>query len=367
MEANSSLKLPFYAKAALFLVGLYVFVSILSITQDILLPLIYAAIFAILLSPMVQYLVEHKISRIISVFIVLIIFILALVAPITLLISQADLFSEALPELTDKFQDLVNDAAKWVSSYFNISFKKVNAWINDAKGQFVSSETIGSTLSTVGAVLATVILTPVYIFMLLYYKPHILEFIHKLCGNNNGDDVQIGNILGASKTIIQSYLVGLFAEFSIIAILNTVGLLILGIEYPLLLGIIGALLNVIPYLGGVIAVVLFMSIALVTKPAIYVLYVAMLYSFIQLIDNNYIVPTIVGSKVKLNAFISIVAVIAGAALWGVPGMFLSIPLIAILKVVFDHIGPLKPWGFLLGNIVPTTKLKIRFPKKAINS
>ena len=134
----------------------------------------------------------------------------------------------------------------------------------------------------------------------------------------------------------------------------------------MLLGVIGAFLNIIPYLGGIIGVVLFMAIALLTKSPVYVLYVALLYSVIQLIDNNYIVPKIVGSKVKLNALISIVAVIAGAALWGIPGMFLSIPMLAVIKLILDRIESMKAWGFLLGDTMPPIiKLKPIF-KKSVN-
>ena len=103
-----------------------------------------------------------------------------------------------------------------------------------------------------------------------------------------------------------------------------------------------------------------MIIALSTKAPVYVLYVLSLYVFIQFIDNNYIVPKVVGSKVKLNALISILAVIAGAALWGIPGMFLSIPLMAVIKLIADRIEPLKAWGFLLGDTMPPLiKLKVK--------
>ena len=80
-----------------------------------------------------------------------------------------------------------------------------------------------------------------------------------------------------------------------------------------------------------------------------------LYYIIQLIDNNYIVPKIVASKVKINALVSIIAVLAFGVLWGVPGMFVSIPLTAVAKLVFDRIDPLKPWGFLLGDTMPKNK------------
>ena len=137
------------------------------------------------------------------------------------------------------------------------------------------------------------------------------------------------------------------------AILDTVVLLILGIEYAVVIGILGALLNLIPYIGGLVAVAIPMMIALVTKDSAWsALYVLILYYIVQLIDNNYFVPKIVASKVRINALVSIVAVLAGGALWGVSGMFLSIPLIAIIKVVCDQIEPLKPFSLLLGDTMP---------------
>ena len=121
----------------------------------------------------------------------------------------------------------------------------------------------------------------------------------------------------------------------------------------------GRYLTTIPYIGGLVAVALPMMVAVVTKATPwYALYVMAAYYFIQLLDNNYIVPIIVASKVKINALFSIIVVIAGNALWGIPGMFLSIPLLAIVKLICDHIDPLKPWGFLLGDTMPPL-LKIR--------
>lgn len=139
------------------------------------------------------------------------------------------------------------------------------------------------------------------------------------------------------------------------AVLNCAGLLILGIEYAIILGIMGAFLNLIPYLGGIIAIALPMIIAFITKDSLtYPVLVFCIYMLIQFIDNNVIIPRIVASRVKINALVSVIAVLLGSALWGISGMFLSIPLIAIIKVICDHIEPLKPWGFLLGDHVPTT-------------
>jgi len=356
---NTRLKLPFLASASFFLVGLYVLISILSVTQDIVLPLVFASIIASSLSPAVNFFVDRKMNRALAIGLVLTVAFSILIGLVLFMSSQAAMLKESWPQLVEKFEALISQTIDWGAEYFSISTKEIYAWIARTKTELLSNSgaAIGITLTTVGGMLAIIFLTPVYIFMILFYQPHLVQFIHKLFGADNNQ--KINEILLETKVIIQSYLVGLFAEFAIIAVLNSAGLLVLGIQYAILLGIIGALLNIIPYLGGLIAVALFMIIALITKSPVYVLYVAALYTLIQFIDNNYIVPKVVGSKVKLNALVSLIAVILGAALWGIPGMFLSIPLIAILKLLFDRIDSLKHWGFLMGDTMPPLlKLKL---------
>jgi predicted PurR-regulated permease PerM len=198
--------------------------------------------------------------------------------------------------------------------------------------------------------------------MILFYQPILIEFIRRLSGSKYQSHVK--GIVSQTKTVIQRYLVGLFIEAVLMATMNTAALLMLGIEYAFILGILAALLNVIPYIGGIIAVAMPMMVALVTKPSPwYAFYVLAAYYFIQLIDNHYIVPYIVASKIKINALFSVIVVLVGNAIWGIPGMFLSMPLLAIIKLICDHIEPLKPWGFLLGDTMPPLlKIKTIFKK-----
>lgn len=202
--------------------------------------------------------------------------------------------------------------------------------------------------------------------MILLYKSLILDFISQLFKRDKHP--MVAEVLVETKSLIQNYLIGLMIEAFIVASLNSIGMLIIGIEYAILLGIIGALLNIIPYLGGLIAAVLSMTIAFATQSPGAALWVLALFIFVQFIDNNFIVPRIVASKVKINALVSIIVVLIGGALWGISGMFLSIPVTAIIKVVFDRITPLKPFGFLLGDNQPdigklNLKFKIPKPKK----
>jgi predicted PurR-regulated permease PerM len=350
---NPGSRLPFFAKASIFLLGLFAFVSMLYIAQSIIVPLILSVFTAILLHPVVNFFVRRKINRVIAIVITISLTVILIAASAFLLISQAIQFSESWPLLVDKFTVVINESISWISGYFDINPRHVHTWVNQTKSDLlnISGERIGQTLLSVGSGIVMIFLLPVYIFLLLYYHPLLIEFIHRLFAK--GDQGKVNEIIKQVKTVIQRYLAGLVIEAVIVAILNSVALLALGVEYAILLGIIGAMLNVIPYIGGLVAVALPMMIALATSTSpITALYVLILYYIIQLIDNNFIVPYIVASKVKINALFSIIVVLAGNALWGLTGMFLSIPLLAIIKLIFDHLEGLKPWGFLLGDTMP---------------
>lgn len=359
------LQLPFFAKASLFFMGMVAFVSVLYIGSGIIVPLIFATMIAIVLQPVVGFFVRKKINRVVAIIITLILAILILAAFGYFLYSQATRFSDSWPKLVDKFTEVFNTSSAWTSDQFNISPEKIKDWISETKTDLfnTSGSIIGKTIISVGTSLVVLFIIPVYVFMIMFYEPLLLEFIHRLFGQSNYS--MVGIITTKIKTVIQGYLIGLTIELVIVAALNSVGLLILGIQYAILLGVVGALLNLIPYIGGIIAVALPMIIALVTKTSPwYALYVLAIYYFIQLIDNNYIVPKIVASKVKVNALVSIIGILAFGALWGIAGMFISIPLIAIVKVIFDQIESMKPWGFLLGDTMPELAIfKIKIKKK----
>ena len=351
---SEGLKLPLYARASIFFIGTIALFAILYIAKSIVVPVVFATIIAIVLSPLVDFFVRIRINRVVAIAITLLLTFLVILAFGSILISQINRFGESWPMLVDKFTTIINQNINDAAAYFNKDPQKFHDWITKTQTEIINISTaaIGQTLVIAGSILVVLFLIPVYIFLILFYQPLLLEFIWRLFGKDN--HARVKEIVTQIKTVIQHYLTGLLIEAVIVAILDTVALLILGIEYALIIGILGAVLNIIPYVGGLVAVALPMIVAVVTKSTpLYALYVLVAYYIIQLIDNNYIVPIIVASKVKINALFSIIVVIAGNALWGIPGMFLSIPVLAIVKLICDHIESLKPWGFLLGDAMPS--------------
>jgi predicted PurR-regulated permease PerM len=355
----ASTKHPFSIKATIALLfGLSVLL-ILFLGKAILVPLVYAVIFAILLNPFVELMTRHKFNRKLAILIAVILTIIVAGSILYLISTQVSLFADAYPKLRHKISMRGLQLVDWISANINIKADDINNWINDKRDGMVNNldGVIKTTLGTISYILFAMILIPVYITMILYYKPLLAEFIRKLFHVDHHE--KVFDVISKSKRIIQSYLIGLMLEMVIIATLNSIGLICLGIDYAIILGIIGAMVNVIPLIGGYLSIIPPLIIAFITKDsAIYALLVIIVYSIIQSIDDHFIIPYIVASRVKINALVSLIVVFIGGALWGIPGMFISIPVTAIVKVIFDNIEGLKPWGFLLGNIVPVKQKRI---------
>lgn len=350
---DNRVRFPFYAKTSLLIIGVFAFITMLSEARNIIIPVIFAGLFAVVLHPLENFLVNHGINRLLSITLTLLIAILLITSLGIFIILQIARFSESWPELLVKFDGYINEAVMWISQFLDVDIQKVDDWVENTKVALYNktAPVLGQTLLTIGNILVVLLLIPVYVFMILYYEPILLEFIRR--SFETGYHHKVTQVITEVKNLIQGYISGLFIEMVIVAVLNISALLLLGIEYAILLGLLGALLNLIPYIGGIVAVALPMMIALVTENSpLMPIYVLVLYYIIQLIDNNYIVPKIVASKVKLNALVSIIMVLAFGALWGIAGMFISIPVTAIVKLIADHIEPLKPFGFLLGDSMP---------------
>lgn len=361
----NTVRLPFYAKASLIFIGLISFISTMYISRSIIVPIIYAAILATVLSPLVILLEKKGLNRVWAIIISLLGMLVTLAMLGMFFYSQMDMFTETFPKLVEKLSAALTRLVNWSSQHYNVSPTRLKVTITDMEAEIMKygRSSIGATLSLFGDVLTLLLLIPVYIFMILFYEPLLLDFIRKLFGKSNQKEVE--SVMVSTKFIIQKYLSALMLEAVIVATMNSLALLIIGVEYAIVLGVMGAIINIIPYIGGIISIALPIIVAMATMPsASYSLIILIAYLVIQFIDVHYIVPKIVASKVRLNALVSIIAVFTGGAIWGVPGMFLSIPLTAVVKVIFDHIEGLKPWGFLLGDTIPAIRvIKLRTKNK----
>lgn len=328
------------------MIGLYLFFYFLYILQDALKPLVFAFIIAVLLNPLYKRFLKLKMPPIAAISLTIFLGFFVIFSVAFFLGTQISQFSLMLPQFLQKSNLLIADLQKWLNSSFGISLQSQANMLR--QGGEESKKYVADLLGSFVSSISTTVLIPVYVFLLLLYKKLLINFFFDVFEDSLAE--KIANIQSQIQDSIQSYLMGLMIEMVIVAILNSVSLLILGIESAILLGVIGAILNLIPYVGGLIAILLPVTIAFVTKDNYLMpILVIVAYMIVQLIDNNYLVPKIVSSKVSVNAIVSILVVILGGNLWGVSGMFLSIPFVAIIKIIFDNIKELKPWGKILGD------------------
>ena len=196
---------------------------------------------------------------------------------------------------------------------------------------------------------------PVYTFLLLLYRDLIVRFIVVSFDEQHSGNVR--QVLDKTKKVINQYILGLFLEMIIVCLLYCIGFFFLGVQFALLLGVLSALLNIIPYLGFFTAFILTVLITLSTNSPATALGAAIVLIVVHIFDGNVLMPKIVGSKMKINALFTILSVINRRRRLGVPGMFLALPVVAILKILFDSTGHLPPWGLLVGDEI------ISSPKK----
>lgn len=354
-------KYPFFLKSTVILFGLILLTYALFNLREILVPLSFALMLSILLNPVTFFLQKLKFPRMLAIAVAILLAMILIAGVFYFLFAEISNLSTELPVFKKKFAQLIVKAQIEVSQQFGVNLQKQNQYIDEAENGM--KPFLANAMGTALGTLTLIILLPVYSFLFLYYKTLILNFLYDVFAEADAKEVRV--VLVQTKGAIQNYMFGLILEGVIVASLNTIALLLLGVKYALLLGFLGALINVLPFIGGIVAVLLPILIATVTKDGFQTqIGIIIAYLIIQFIDNHFLIPYIVSSRVKINALISIIIVLLGGALWGISGMFLSIPFIGVLKIIFDRVPELQPWGRLVGDEIPTRikGRKIKVPK-----
>ncbi|MET3978630.1 putative permease [Mucilaginibacter sp. UYP25] len=351
MELKNFTGLPFYIKLAAVLFSLFAIGYLVILAKDILSPLIFSCLFSILLLPVAQFF-EFKLrlprsaASMISVLLLL-----SLIGALIYVIGSqiADLVKD-WPEFQAQISRSLWELRGWVQDHFHITRGKQLKVVNSATSKVLSPDTaaVGATILSLSSILLFLIFTFIYSFFFLLYRSLILKFLESVFLKENKATVY--EVIEQVQYIIRKYIIGLLIEMGIVAAAVSAAFSLMGIQYAILLGLITGLFNIIPYIGIFTALVISVLVTLGTSPdstkAIWVIVTLVLT---HLIDSNVLLPLVVGSKVRINALITVLGVVVGEMIWGIPGMFLSIPVIAVLKIIFDHVESLQPWGIILGD------------------
>jgi len=343
------LTLPFYLKLSSSLVTILIVGYIMYIGQTIIVPLLLGLLFALLLVPVCRWF-EHKLHfhRTLAAIVSMLIFISFITGVFILIGSQLTMFKEDWPAFEQQILHAVSNLQEWITSTFNIGQRKQTDLINETLTKSVSRGTaiLGTALLSISSLIILLVFTFLYAFFLLIYRRHILRFLILL--NREEHEQVVVEMVNEVQSVVKKYLIGLALQMVIVATMTFITLSIIGIKYSLMLAVITGVFNVLPYVGIFSSIFLISLITFATSSATNVLFVIAGIWFVHIIDSNFVVPKIVGSKVKVNSLFAMLAIIFGELIWGISGMFLAIPVLAIAKIVFDRIYDMRPWGYLLG-------------------
>ena len=340
------------------LIGLTLLVYVLHTLDSILLPILFAALLSVLLLPLAARLERWKLPRVWAIVFTLLIVIAALMAMFYGFGSQIASLRSELPKLESRSVLYFDQAQQWASQRFGYQPLSKEQLIDQSMSSFKSSAGgyLGSTLSTTAGILSVTTLVPIYIFCFLYYRDHMRQFLFRFVSPNKRTSVL--HTMDSIQTVVQAYIQGLLTVIVIVSVLNSIGLLLLGVKFAIFFAVFASVLAIIPYIGIMVGSAIPALVTLVdTGSPAKALGVVGVFMFVQFLEGNFITPMITGSKVSINPMAAIIALILGGELWGTPGMILSIPLVAVLKVVFDANRSMEPWGFLLGDLSDGTELR----------
>ena len=318
--------------------------------KNVLLPIVIAALLSFLLYPLHKKLTDWKVPRVLSVIISLLL-IAAVITLISMLVSTqikslvSDIEGKG-SKINEKFLAMQNS----VSSHLDLDSTTVNSYIAEGKtklmllGEVAATGAVAATTSFLG----TFALIIIFIFCFLLYHNSFRDFAFSLLRTETYE--KANSLIVRVQKLVQNYLVGLFTVTCIIGTLNSIGLLIIGVDHAIFFAFLAGMLAIIPYIGITIgASIAFIYLLLTRDTALPAFGAAGIMIFVQIMESNLITPKVVGSKVSLNPFIAMAALLVGGELWGIPGMALSIPVTAILKLLLDARPQTKTFGYFLGS------------------
>ena len=327
--------------------------------KDFLMPLSIAGVLATLFLPFCNWLERKKMSKGIAVlFCLLGLLFVFLFLGVLLGYKISELFTDMV---TVKQKSIVigTQVQEYIFSHLNIT---ADEQLKIIKGEQPSySNLVTSLLSSLSYIITSLLLVFVYFVFFLYYRFHIKKFLLKITAVSERTNME--DVIEKAAAVSQQYLLGLSKMIFLLWIMYGIGFSIIGVQNAIFFAILCGMLEIVPFVGNITGTLLTVLFATVHGAnATLVIEIIAVYAVVQLIQGWILEPLILGPQVKINSLFTIMALVLGELVWGIPGIILAIPLTAILKIVCDHIDTLKPYGFLIGEIETTKKREIGFIK-----
>ncbi len=338
---------------------LFLIVSGLYFAKDFLMPLCISGILATLFLPFCNWMENKKVPKSIAVFVCLLSFLLVIFILISILgYKIAELITD-LELIKQRAIETGTTIQKYIFNNLNISIEDQFVILKNEQPSY--SVIMQMLLGSMAYFFATTILVLVYFVFLLYYRNHIKTFLIKITKTTQQEEMQ--QVIYSATCISQQYLLGLSKMIFLLWIMYGIGFSSIGVENAIFFAILCGLLEIVPYVGNITGTLFTVTVAAINGANPSLLGgIVIVYAVVQFIQGWVLEPLILGPQVKINPLFTIIVLVLGQLLWGISGIILAIPLTAMFKIVCDHIEPLKPYGFLIGEI-ETAKKEIRIVEK----
>lgn len=348
-DVKNNLQNQNYIKFSVFVITSYFLVAGLYYAQGIIVPILFGGILAMLVLPICKFLERKKVSRGLAILCCLLLIISIIGGIIFLFTNQLAALASDFPFIKNKAMEKFSQFQIFIQERTPYSISEQAQWMDKNYEKLLAGvgNSIKGILIGLSEGLGNFVLVIIYLFFFLLFRERIRNFLLKLSKESNHE--QVSNIVDKTKDLTIHYLTGLLIEVIIYGTLISIGLLVLGIKQAIFFGFLAGILNLIPYLGALIGAILPIFVAFIYKDSLlYPLGVLIVTLVVQFIDNNFITPKVVAGYIRINALATIIVIIVGGAIWGIAGMILFLPLLGILKIVFDSVPSLQPYGYLIG-------------------
>jgi len=337
-------KYPLAVRSLIRLLLTFLIVTALIITKPLLVPLFFSVLLAYLLYPAAEQLENRGFSRILTNFLLIFTTAVVVVGSVYGMALLVATFTSDLPQIQEQFRQNLSSFQRSIGGLVGVPENQQDTMIKNAVGN--TGQYLKTFFTATANSILAVGLVPVYTFLLLFYRDKFKKFINLLIPSDQQSIAE--SIIDQASEVVPRYMKGLIIACIILMGLNTLGFYLVGVQYAMLFGIIAAIFNLIPYLGTVLGYGIVFIFVLATQSTGVALAVVGQFFVVQFLENNILTPNITGSYVQINPLVIIFSLIGGGMIWGLPGMFMVIPYLAMLKIVCENIDSLKPIGYLLG-------------------
>jgi predicted PurR-regulated permease PerM len=325
------------------------FCIILYIGRPLFIPLSFALFISFILQPICSSMERKGIGRVVAILLGLTALSIVIALLLMLLYSQFRKFTHEWPLISVKIAELIGNLKTFLISELGFSSAQVEYWGADLLNKTANNtlELIETSMVSLVVNLVMLVLIPVYAFLILYYRHQLVDLLYSFFPEKQR--ARVAEVIGLSIQTYYNFIKGMAVVYLIVGILNSVGLLVLGVPHAFLFGFLTAIMTFIPYVGIIVASLLPISYAWMTYNSVwYPVGVIAIFTFVQYLEANVIFPWAVSQKLQLNTLVTLMVIVVGGILWGAAGMILFIPFAAILKLIADRMEGWEPVGKFLG-------------------